>query len=135
MPNRLYLNPLAIMALLVFCAQAGDMPETQAGHSPDTPGGPAPAKQKAYEDLFSEIMGTLPREGLDKVDSARGSGPAKATPTARPATPEELARRLKERRDFELGELPPAVKDRVDRVLSDLQDRRNEKALEFKELK
>lgn len=96
----------------------------------------APAKRQAYDALYSDIIRTLPQEGKSKVDSARGR---ERKPEAKPGKPvpdpEELKRNALEKRKRELDELPPDVKARVDKALSDLDSRRREKQTEFKELK
>ena len=96
-------------------AAAGD---TSPENQPKTE---APAKREAYDALYSDIIRTLPQEGKSKVDSARGrerkpeSKPGKQAPD-----PEELKRNALEKRKREMDDLPPDVKARVDKALSDL---------------
>lgn len=91
------------------------------------------ANRKTYDALYSDIIEALPLDGKVKVDSARvQSGPGKV----KPADPQEKsAKSMEEKRNRALEELPPAVKARVDKVISDLDTRRREKDSEFKELK
>lgn len=109
--------------------------EAPAGHEPgnDPKRGP---ERAAYDALYSEIVRALPQEGKSKVDSARGG---ERKPESRPGKqapdPEELKRDALEKRKRELEDLPPDVKARVDKALSDLESRRREKRTEFKELK
>jgi hypothetical protein len=115
-------------------AQEGAAAEDSSPKS--QPKAEAPAKREAYDALYSDIIRSLPQEGKSKVDSARGrerkpeSKPGKQVPD-----PEELKRNALEKRKRELDELPPDVKARVDKALSDLDSRRREKQTEFKELK
>lgn len=96
----------------------------------------AAANRKAYDALYSDIVKNLPQEGKIKVDSAHGRE-AKNLPeqAGNIKTREDLKRDVVEKRKKELSELPPEVKARVDKVLSNLDNRRKEKQAEFKELK
>lgn len=91
--------------------------------------------RKSYDELYSEILSNLPQDAKAKVDSAQGqvskSGRSKNT---KDHDSEDLRKILTEKGTQKMDELPPAVKARVDKALSDIENRRKEKALEFKEL-
>jgi hypothetical protein len=97
----------------------------------------AVANRKAYDALYSDIIRTLPQEGLQKVDSARGSdGKAEAGKSAGHAkAAKDAKKKASEKRNKELDQLPSDVKDRVDKAMSHLEKRKKEKKSEFKELK
>ncbi|MEO7423985.1 MAG: hypothetical protein ABI036_02295 [Fibrobacteria bacterium] len=98
--------------------------------------GEASANRKAYDALYTDILKTLPQEGKSKVDSARGrDAKAELKQPKTTLSAEEVKKDALEKRKKELDELPPEVKARVDKVLSDLDNRRKEKQTEFKELK
>ncbi|MDB5102488.1 MAG: hypothetical protein JWP91_177 [Fibrobacteres bacterium] len=96
---------------------------------------PPSANRKAYDALYSDILKTLPQEGRSKVDSARGLPVSAAAKPANPASAENAKKDALEKRKKEMEALPPEVKARVDKVLSDLDNRRKEKQSEFKELR
>lgn len=115
-------------------AQEGSAAEDSSPKS--RPKAEAPAKREAYDALYSDIIRTLPQEGKSKVDSARGRERKPETKPGKQAPdPDEIKREALEKRKRELDDLPPDVKARVDKALSDLDSRRREKQTEFKELK
>ncbi len=135
---------------LGVCARADDKPATPVpavpvdhaasaalpGKDKEKEKPPAQAvNRKAYDDLYSEILKTLPQDGKAKVDSARRldrspSVQQHAVGAGQGRDPEAL-----QKHNRDLQELPPAVKARVDKVLTELDSRRKEKEMEFKELK
>jgi hypothetical protein len=140
MRNRNGLNAILFGLLLSglgAVVSAGDHAvEKDAPAASKAPAETTSPNRKAYDDLYSDILKTLPKEGKTKVDSARGS--RDANPPAKQAgarTPEDLKKEALEKRKKDLEELPPEVKARVDKALSDLDNRRKEKQTEFKELK
>jgi hypothetical protein len=138
MRNNALMKPLLAGLILSLSGLAAAQDGPSAGDS--SPNGQtkaeAPAKLKAYDALYSDIIRTLPQEGKSKVDSARGRERRPETnPDKRKPDPEEIKREALEKRKKELDDLPPDVKARVDKVLSDLDSRRREKQTEFKELK
>lgn len=128
--------------LLVGQAMAQDIPANRAAAKPSaaepeaSQADPKAANRKAYEALYSDIIQALPDEGRSKVDSARGRvGQENPGQPADIRIPEEAKRAAVEKRKRELDQLPPEVRARVDKALSDLDTRRMEKQTEFKELK
>lgn len=136
MRNAAVMKTLLAGLILSGLAAAQDGSAAKDSSPKSQPKADAPAKREAYDALYSDIIRTLPQEGKSKVDSARvrerkpESGPGKPAPD-----PEELKRNALEKRKRELDDLPPDVKARVDKALSDLDSRRREKQTEFKELK
>ena len=127
-----------LLAGLMLSALAAAQDGAAAGDSSpkSQPKAEAPAKREAYDALYSDIIRTLPQDGKSKVDSARGRERKPETkPGKQIPDPEELKRDAVEKRKRELDDLPPDVKARVDKALSDLDSRRREKQTEFKELK
>ena len=127
-----------LLAGLMLSALAAAQDGAAAGDSSpkSQPKAEAPAKREAYDALYSDIIRTLPQDGKSKVDSARGRERKPETkPGKQIPDPEELKRDALEKRKRELDDLPPDVKARVDKALSDLDSRRREKQTEFKELK
>lgn len=127
-----------LLAGLLWSGLAAAQDGSAAGDtSPKSqPKAEAPAKREAYDALYSDIIRTLPQEGKSKVDSARGRERKPETKSGNQAPdPGEIKREALEKRKRELDELPPDVKARVDKALSDLDSRRREKQTEFKELK
>jgi hypothetical protein len=132
-------------AFILGLTLSGSATLSWAGENAADRDGPAASKapaettspnRKAYDALYSDILKTLPQEGKSKVDSARGKETAAASKQAGAArTLDEIKKDALEKRKKELDELPPDVKARVDKVMSDLDNRRKEKQTEFKELK
>ncbi len=92
-------------------------------------------RSKSYDELYADILSNLPKDAKAKVDSAQSGGSQKGdSKKAKVKTAEELRKLATEKRSHEMKELPTAVKARVDKVLSDLDTRRKEKVLEFKEI-
>lgn len=98
--------------------------EAAAPEGAKTPG-------QEYDALFSDILKTLPAGQRAQVDSAEAAKADKEKPKPDPDAAREAARAKREKA---LGELPPEVKARVDKALTDLEIRRKEKAAELKEL-
>ncbi|MEO6097833.1 MAG: hypothetical protein ABIW76_20125 [Fibrobacteria bacterium] len=123
--------------LLIGFSVAQDKPNGQETSSPPKAKiDPPSANHKAYDALYSDILMSLPRDGKLKVDSAKYHEPkAKPAQSANPLTVDELKNNAAEKRKKEMDELSPEVKGRVDKILSDLDNRRKEKQTEFKELK
>ncbi len=141
MKNAIVMKTLLTGLFLSFAvpaaAQDGSAAEDSSPKS--LPKAEAPAKREAYDALYSDIIRTLPQEGKSKVDSARGRERKPETKQGKQGKqapdPEEIKREALDKRKRELDELPPDVKARVDKALSDLDSRRREKQTEFKELK
>jgi hypothetical protein len=137
MRKQLLRNLLFTSLLLAWTAaakeQSGDGEKAAPGmEKTDQPA----SNRKAYDALYSDIIRTMPQEGKSKVDSARGKDAnGKPKQDVTPRSPDDLKKEAFEKRKKELDELPPEVKARVDKVLSDLDNRRKEKQAEFKELK
>jgi hypothetical protein len=140
---RIPIYNILFAATLLGAAWADDKADKNAKNENDakpaaaTSAGQAQAasNRKAYDELYSEILNTLPQNGKAKVDSARHHDEKPAAKPATAAASKEPAKEALEKQKRELEELPPVVKARVDKVLSDLETRRKEKELEFRELK
>lgn len=118
------------MALLTGWAWADG---NSAPVPPSEIGEPQPtAPHQEYDALFSDILKALPSAQRAQVDSAQGAKTKeKDIPKTDPAAAREAA---KAKREKALGELPPEVKARVDKAITELDNRRKEKAAELKEL-
>ena len=135
-------NTGLMIIALAACAWADGAPATPASVAPaaavmdkEKPSAPA-ANRKAYDDLYSEILKTLPQDGKAKVDSARRQDRKPvAQKTNGPGVGQGRDPDAMQKHNRDLQELPPAVKARVDKVLTELDSRRKEKETEFKELK
>jgi hypothetical protein len=137
--------PTALLPLLIATLLAG----TSWSEGAEPPAQPAAGESQAssakqnYDAIFSDILKSLPQEKRALVDSAHGAKgsavaaavqaePAKGRPTEEE---KEKARKDAEaKRSQALQALPPEVKARVDKAISDLDNRRREKQAEFKEL-
>ena len=133
-------HPMLIAALLAgraWCGQGAEAPAKAA-----TGGNQASSAKQDYDAIFSDILKSLPQEKRALVDSAHGAkGNAAAAVPADPGQgkpsdeEKDKARKAAEaKRSQALQALPPEVKARVDKAISDLDNRRKEKQAEFKEL-
>jgi hypothetical protein len=140
MKLRTALLPLLITALLTGRSWSdGTEPPAQ----PATGESQASSAKQGYDAIFSDILKSLPQEKRALVDSAHGAK-GKAVPAAASADPgqgkpteEEKDKARKEaeaKRTQALQTLPPEIKARVDKAITDLDNRRKEKQAEFKEL-
>ena len=114
---------LALMTALLMGRVWAD-----GNQEPAAPPAPAAAKQE-YDALFSDILKSLPAGQRAQVDSAQA-----AKSKDKPVDPAAAREAAKAKREKALGELPPEVKARVDKAITDLENRRKEKAAELKEL-
>jgi len=128
-------------ALILFAFAApltGRIWADDAGEKP--PAKPAAAETHAatakqdYDAIFSDILKSLPQDKRALVDSAHGAKGNAAVQVPGPADPEEARKRGEAKRSQALQALPPEVKARVDKAISDLDNRRKQKQAEFKEL-
>jgi hypothetical protein len=139
---RTVLNPLFIAALLggttgrTWADDAGALatpkpakPVTAESH----PSADKATDKQNYDAIFSDILKSLPQEKRALVDSAHGAK-GNAAPAARPADSEAARKAGEAKRSQALQALPPEVKARVDKAISDLDNRRKQKQAEFKEL-
>ena len=139
MHHRTTLLPLiAILAVL-----AGSDAGAQPAAKPATGENQASSEKQSYDAIFSEILKALPQEKRALLDSAHGAkgnaamaaGPADAGKGKPTEEEKDKARKdAQEKRTQALQTLPPDVKARVDKAISDLDNRRKEKQAEFKEL-
>jgi hypothetical protein len=138
-PNATLL-PMLIAALLAGRAWCGEGAEAPAKTA--TGGNQASSAKQDYDAIFSDILKSLPQEKRALVDSAHAKGnSASASDPADPGkgqpTEEEKDKARKDaaaKRSKALEALPPEVKARVDKAISDLDNRRKEKQAELKEL-
>jgi hypothetical protein len=87
------------------------------------------------EEIFDEIMQSLPGEMKARVDSAsriRESTPR--TPLAEPARPSSDQDALTAR-NHAINELPADVKARVEKTIAEIQQRTQQRQIEFKEMR
>lgn len=132
------LLPMLIAALLAGRA-FGDGAEPPA--KPATGETQASSAKQDYDAIFSDILKSLPQEKRALVDSAHGAKGNAAAASANPGQgkpseeEKDKARKAAEaKRSQALQALPPEVKARVDKAITDLDNRRKEKQAEFKEL-
>jgi hypothetical protein len=137
MRKLLALKILLSCLVLVRFAAAQDKPVAAESASQSKAKAAEPsANRKAYDALYSDIIKTLPQDGKSKIDSARGrEAKPDSKQSGKSRSAEELKKEAFEKRKRELEDLPPEVKARVDKVMSDLDNRRKDKQAEFKELK
>jgi hypothetical protein len=140
MKHHATLLPLLIASLLAGRSWSGG-PEAS---SPPAAGEPqASSAKREYDAIFSDILTSLPQEKRALVDSAHGAkgnpvataasaDPGKGKPTE--AEKDKARKEAEAKRSQALQTLPPEVKARVDKAISDLDNRRKEKQAEFKEL-
>ena len=127
---------LAFAALLsgrTWADDAGAPPPAKPTKPAATETHPATAKQD-YDAIFSDILKSLPQDKRALVDSAHGAKGNAAVPVPGPADPEAARKMGEAKRSQALQALPPEVKARVDKAISDLDNRRKQKQAEFKEL-
>ena len=111
--------------------------------NPATGESQASSAQQKYDAIFSDILKSLPQEKRALVDSAHGAkgNAVSAAGTANPGqgkpTEEEKDKARKEgeaKRSQALQGLPPDIKARVDKAITDIDNRRKQKQAELKEL-
>lgn len=138
---RTPLSPLLFAALTAGGSWAGD------GSAPPPPAAPAetPASAKQdYDAIFSDMLNSLPQEKRALVDSAHGAK-GNGAQAAKPENPgngkkpteeekEQARQAAKAKRAEAIQGLPPEVRARVDKAITDLDNRRKEKQAEFKDL-
>jgi hypothetical protein len=137
-PRTLLLILAAAAALPAGRAWADDAANPSAPAEAAKTGTPPADAAKAgsapgYDALFSEILKALPQEKRALVDSARGAQ-GNGVPPAGAATAEEARKAAADKRSRAMQSLPPEIKARVDKAISDLDARRKEKQAEFKDL-
>ncbi len=132
---KVFLPALMLISTAIAADDVTNVTTAKKDAPPAEAAKPDAANRKTYDNLYSEILKTLPQDGKAKVDSAHGAeAKAKGQQAVKPKTPEDIQKTIADKRNQEMEALPPAVKARVDKALSDLDNRRKEKALEFKEL-
>lgn len=96
---------------------------------------------KTTDKLFAEIMESLPGEAKARVDSAgstvlQKSNQTKSKKEQARLEKSPLPKNVKEGqlRDQRLEQLPEQLRLQVEKAISDIDKRREEKALEFKEI-
>lgn len=126
MRPRLLLIPIAAVLVATAPARSG---EVAAQPAPESSAAPA---AKDYDALFSDILQNLPERSRAKVDSARANAPAIAGEAAavpeNPPSPTGI-----EKREQALEKLSPEVKQRVEKAIQSMENRKKERAAEFKE--
>ncbi|MBW8889631.1 MAG: hypothetical protein JF616_17890 [Fibrobacteres bacterium] len=133
---RIAFLPLSIAALLTTATWADDpasTPAQQPAKPAATESHAATAKQD-YDAIFSDILKSLPQDKRALVDSAHGAKGNAAVPAPGPVDPDAVRKAGEAKRSQALQALPPEVKARVDKAISDLDNRRKQKQAEFKEL-
>jgi len=130
---RTSLIPLSFAALLTAKTWADDaVAQTQA--KPAATETHAASAKQSYDAIFSDILKSLPQDKRALVDSAHGAKGNAAAPATGPADPDAARKAGEAKRSQALQALPPEVKARVDKAISDLDNRRKQKQAEFKEL-
>lgn len=136
---RTALNPLFIAALLTglmgrtWADDAGAQPPAKPVKTESHPSADKATDKQNYDAIFSDILKSLPQDKRALVDSAHGAK-GNAAPATGPADPEAARKAGEAKRSQALQALPPEVKARVDKAISDLDNRRKQKQAEFKEL-
>lgn len=93
------------------------------------------AKQPAVEDIFQDIMLTLPSDVKADMDSVKTNKPAV------PVNSNEQVKNNNEKiqeqmqKDKRLQELPENVRNQVEKAIIEIDRNREERVLEFKEMK
>ncbi len=83
--------------------------------------------------MFSEIIKNLPQEKRVKMDSLKNAGPVTVHKDADDSVaPEDRKKNLDEKRKREVDALSQDVKERVEKAILDLEQRKKERQLEFK---
>lgn len=122
-----------LLALGTVLLAANDARCADQQAAPETSVAPT-ERAKTYDELFGEILQNLPEKNRAKVDSARANG---KTPPETPAVTETKGppdHAMVEKREKALEKLSPDVKARVEKAIKDLENRRKDRDLEFKEL-
>lgn len=86
--------------------------------------------EKKIDQLFDQIMMSFPGEIKAKIDSASGASVQSDVQTGNAESPES---RTFQRRDALINELPQEVRMQVEKAISEMEKRRSERALQFKE--
>lgn len=128
---------LAFATLLTGGTWADDVGAAGARQAPKpaaTDTHPASSAKQNYDAIFSDILKSLPQDKRALVDSAHGAKGNAAVPAPGPADSDAARKAGEAKRSQALQALPPEVKARVDKAISDLDNRRKQKQAEFKEL-
>ncbi len=142
---RIALLPLTFPALLAISTWADDAgaqakarlvlgPKGEALGKPAATETHAATAKQDYDAIFSDILKSLPQDKRALVDSAHGAKGNAAVPAPGPVDPDAARKAGEAKRSQALQALPPEVKARVDKAISDLDNRRKQKQAEFKEL-
>lgn len=98
--------------------------------------------QKSYSDIFTDIMESLPQESRAQVDSASQARPRTHSDGVEDSRDEAStggnkgqADELAGKRSKALDELPPDVRQRVEKAMETMKQRHENKAMQFKEKK
>ena len=122
------MNTLIKTTLLIVCFALLSIGQ----NNPADNGSPDVDKQK-IDQLFDQIMLTFPGEVRAKIDSASSHQADPVQSKAGEGKSAGSAASL--RRDALINELPDEVRMQVEKTISDIEKRRNERALQFKEYK
>lgn len=118
-----------LAASSVFGGEPSREPDSPAVQAASTPA-------RGYDEIYGEILQNLPEQSRAKVDSARTKAESPATvpveaeaEAGKRAEPERVVKREKA-----LEKLAPEVKARVEKAIRDMETKRREREMEFREL-
>ncbi len=129
---RIETCPAAVGAALLAAASVFGGEPSRVPDSPAVQAESAPSR--GYDEIYGEILQNLSGQSRAKVDSARtkAESPAKVPEEAAAAKRTEPERGGK--REKALEKLAPEVKARVEKAIRDMETKRRERELEFREL-
>lgn len=82
--------------------------------------------------LFDQILTTFPQELKSKIDSA---GSQKSIPGKKSFKTLQKASKVSAQQQKKIDELSPELRKQVEKTIDDIEKRRNERALQFREYK
>lgn len=115
------LNFLLIIIGAAFLCTAQDPSDVKNG-----------GQEQQIDKLFDQIMLTFPEDVKARVDAASCQKMAAPLKTGDQNKSEEL---VTPRRDELINELPDEVRKQVEKTISEIETRRNEKAIQFRDYK
>ncbi len=123
MKHKKHIAKTAVMIIAVFSFFA-------ASYGQDTQ-----AKQPAVEDIFQDIMLTLPSDVKTDVDSVKTNKPVVNMNNNEQVKNSNEKIRDQIQKDKRLQELPENVRDQVEKAIIEIDRNLEERVLEFKEMK
>lgn len=117
--------PSGLLAAVCLLALAA------AGHAQETAPPAQQMKKLTAEEIFLDIMQTLPADSKDKVKSAGGKTKSE---DGVQALPESVKQNIEEQRRQALMDLPEDIRKKVEAAMKQMENQQDERKLQLKEV-